>query len=68
MPPCDRREIFPSDQRRAGDTNTIAPGDRREIFTGDEFFARCYQSAETMTLHRSRWPVRPLPEAHPRDG
>jgi hypothetical protein len=50
----ERRELFPHDVRRAGQTLTIAPGDRREIFTELEHFCRYYHSPESISRHWSR--------------
>ncbi len=50
----ERRELFPRDVQRAGQTSTIAPGDRREIFTELEHFCRYYHSPAAISRHRSR--------------
>jgi hypothetical protein len=54
MPSYDRREIFPSHLRRAGQTLTSASRDRREVFTELEIFCRCYHDAASISRHRSR--------------
>jgi hypothetical protein len=55
----ERREIFPRDQLRKG--QTAAPRDRRQLCTGLEYYCRHYQSAESVTSYYA--PTRlPLPE------